>query len=99
MAEDEVNYDRLKAAAKGRKFQRRVSLWEAYKSVAFDLDILGQKTEYSSYVRIDGIERRFADVDYRLLVEHGAIPKETELIAGVVFWKKDVAHPDTTDLD
>jgi hypothetical protein len=67
--------------------------------VALNLDILGQKTEYSEYVRIDGTERRFADADYRLLVEHGVIPKETELIAGVVFWKKDAENLTTDDLD
>ena len=34
-----------------------------------------------------GAERRFCDHDYRLLIEHGAIPKDTILVAGIVFWQ------------
>jgi hypothetical protein len=63
-------------------------MWDAYE-MADELGILGTKTEYvDGCLMIDGTERRFAEHDYRLLVERGAIPKETELIAGIVFHKK-----------
>ena len=36
-------------------------------------------------VVIDGEERRFADHDYRLMVERGIVQADTVLVAGVIF--------------
>jgi hypothetical protein len=61
--------------------------------VAFEkmeqLRLIGPRTEYIGGRFVDGgAERRFCDHDYRLLVEHGAILKDTILVAGVVFWQR-----------
>jgi hypothetical protein len=33
------------------------------------------------------------------MVEHGVVPKETELIAGIIYWKKGARPPDSRTLD
>jgi hypothetical protein len=47
-------------------------------------------------VYIEGLERRYAEHDHRLLVEHDLVPKETILVGGIIFWKDAPADvPDT----
>ncbi len=75
----------------GRRYRRRFPMWDAYLQQTKDdeenLGIIGGKMKYyDGCIRIDGIERRFAEHDYRLLVERGIIPRDTVLIAGIVFW-------------
>ena len=91
---------RFEAAGDKRRF--RIPTIEGPQSFyAFaELDIWGQKTEFvDGVIIIDGVEKRFADHDYRLLVEHGVVPKETELIAGVIYWQKGARPPDARTLD
>ncbi len=53
-----------------------------------DLDITGRRTELvDGIVVIDGTERRFAEHDYRLMIESGLVSRDTELVAGIIFWK------------
>jgi hypothetical protein len=53
-----------------------------------DLDITGRRTELvDGIVVIDGTERRFAEHDYRLMLESGLVSRDTELVAGIIFWK------------
>jgi len=85
----QVEYQQYKAIAEKIKYRRRFSFQGDTLHASDELDITGTKREMAhGYVIIDGVERRFAYLDYRMLVEHGAIPKETELIGGVVFWKE-----------
>src|ERR1019366_9956473 len=92
--------ERFETAGDKRRF--RLHSFEgpqSYLAIA-DLDITGQKTEFvDGVVIIDGVERRYAHHDYRLMVEHGVVPKETELIAGVIFWKKGARLPNARTLD
>jgi hypothetical protein len=79
---------RFEGAGDKRRYRLTTSGPEAFYAIA-ELDITGQKTEFvDGVIIIDGVEKRYADHDYRLMVEHGIVPKDTELIAGVVFWKK-----------
>jgi hypothetical protein len=84
-----AEYEHYRTVIRGRKYRRRFFFVRKTLNACDELDITGTKREMArGYIQIDGIERRFADHDYRLLVERGAIPKETELIAGIVFWKE-----------
>jgi hypothetical protein len=65
-----------------------------------ELDIWGRKTEFvDGVIIIDGVEKRYADHDYRLMVEHGIVPKDTELIAGLIYWKKGATPQNARTLD
>jgi hypothetical protein len=84
-----AEYERYEESMRGCKYRRRFEFDLKTLEASDELDITGTKREMADgYIQIDGTERRFAEHDYRLLVEHGAIPRETELIAGVVFWKE-----------
>jgi hypothetical protein len=91
---------RCEAAGDKRRFRLpTIEGPESFYAVG-NLDIWSQKTEFvDGVIIIDGVEKRYADHDYRLMVEHGIVPKDTELIAGVIYWKQGACPPDARTLD
>lgn len=90
--------ERLDAEGDKRRYRiRRNTKYEstidAYHAIG-ELDIVGKTEFVDGVVILDGIEKRYADHDYRLMVEHGIVPKDTELIAGVIFWRKPQPKPE-----
>jgi hypothetical protein len=92
--------ERFEGAGDKRRFRLpNIEGPQSFEAIA-KLDIAGEKTEFvDGVVVIDGGERRYADHDYRLMVENGIVSKETELIAGVIYWKKGAGPPDARTLD
>ena len=96
---DRAGFDRMMStyqsyvdAATKTPDRRRYPLTvDDYHAIA-ELDIVGTKTEFSDHiVVVDDVERRFSEHDHRLMIERGVVPKETVLIAGIIF---RVNHPD-----
>jgi hypothetical protein len=83
-------YEQARAKRDGRRFELPD---QAYRALQ-ELDILGQKTEFvDGVVLIDSVERRYADHDYRLMVERGIVPADTVLVAGVIYRRPKAAIP------
>lgn len=90
----EVEYHAYKAVREGWRPRRRFRMMAAFEKMD-ELRLIGVKTEYIGGRFVDrGAERRFSDHDYRLLIEHGAVPKDTILVAGIVFWQHGMRESD-----
>ena len=78
-------YERYRAMEKANPDRRRYRFdLDAFEALE-ELGILGKAECYEGIIEIDGDEKRFSDRDFRLMQERDIIPKETELIAGIVF--------------
>jgi len=89
MAAVTAEYERYEAARAKHGGLRRFRLRHDGFTALQELDILGQKTEFvDGVVVIDAVERRYADHDYRLMVERGIVPGDTILVAGVIYRRR-----------
>jgi hypothetical protein len=84
----DIEYEAYDAARDRRRNRRRFPMDRALEKIA-ELRLIGERTEYYGGCFVDGgEEHRFSDHDYRLLIEHGSVPIDTVLVAGIVFWKR-----------